>query len=47
MYSKQLTKPEVDEVLESLGHSLETRAEELDVPTMVKLGNAFAKRVNS
>jgi len=45
MYSKQLTKVEVDELLEELGHPLETRAEELDVPTLVKLGNRFCQAV--
>ena len=39
MYSKQLSKSEIDELIEEMGHTQETRAEELDVPTLVKLGN--------
>ncbi|MEO2013490.1 MAG: 16S rRNA (adenine(1518)-N(6)/adenine(1519)-N(6))-dimethyltransferase RsmA [Fuerstiella sp.] len=45
MYSKQLSKPEVDAVLEEQGHDRETRAEALDVPTLVKLGNKFCEAV--
>ena len=46
MYSKQLSKPRVDEILEELGHDGETRAEALDVPTLVRLGNRFNKEIN-
>jgi len=45
MYSKQLSKPEVDAILEEQGHDRETRAETLDVPTLVKLGNKFCTAV--
>lgn len=45
MYSKDLSKARVDEVLAELGHPPETRAEALDVPTLVKLGNRFAEVV--
>lgn len=45
MYSKQLSKPEVDAILEEQGHGRETRAEALDVPTLVKLGNKFCTAV--
>ena len=45
MYSKHLSKPEVDAVLEEQGHDRETRAEALDVPTLVKLGNKFCAAV--
>jgi 16S rRNA (adenine1518-N6/adenine1519-N6)-dimethyltransferase len=45
MYSKQLSKPEVDAILEEQGHDRETRAEALDVPTLVKLGNKFCTAV--
>ena len=46
MYSKQLSKTEVDELLEELGHNNETRAEALEVHELVKLGNRFCKAVN-
>lgn len=45
MYSKQLSKPEVDAVLDNQNLTGEFRAEELDVPTLVKLGNEFCKAV--
>ncbi len=45
MYSKQLTKPEVDELLGELGHTEDIRAETLDVLTLVKLGNKFCAAV--
>lgn len=45
MYSKQLSKERVDEILADLGHAPETRAEALDVPTLVKLGNRFTEVV--
>jgi 16S rRNA A1518/A1519 N6-dimethyltransferase RsmA/KsgA/DIM1 with predicted DNA glycosylase/AP lyase activity len=47
MYSKQLTKSQVDEVLEELGHTEDVRAETLDVLTLVKLGNRFGVAVKS
>ena len=45
MYSQQLSKPEVDELLAEMGHDENTRAENLDVLTLVKLGNRFAVAV--
>lgn len=45
MYSKELSKTRVDEVLAELGHAPDARAEQLDVPTFVKLGNRFAEVV--
>lgn len=47
MYSKQLSKSDVDEVLAAAGHDQETRAETLDVPTLIKLGNALFWRINT
>ena len=41
MYSKQLSKPEVDELLAQRGCKTETRAEELDVDQHVQLANSF------
>ena len=41
MYSKQLSKPEVDELLAQFGYETETRAEELDVDQHVQLANSF------
>lgn len=41
MYSKQLSKPEVDELLQQENLAGDFRAEQLDVPTLVKLGNRF------
>ena len=46
MYSKQLTKEEVDAIL--LAHEYEkekTRAEELSVPEMIELANAFQEQI--
>ncbi len=45
MYSKQLTKPEVDELMQQQGLEPETRAEALEVHELVKLGNRFCKAV--
>lgn len=45
MYSKQLSKPEVDAILAELKHAPEVRAEELDVLTLVRLGNRFCTAV--
>lgn len=47
MYSKQLSKTDVDTLMEELGHDAETRAETLDVPTFVKLGNKFCQAVRA
>ncbi|MEZ6063323.1 MAG: 16S rRNA (adenine(1518)-N(6)/adenine(1519)-N(6))-dimethyltransferase RsmA [Planctomycetaceae bacterium] len=47
MYSKQLSKPEVDELLAEMGHDQTTRAESLDVSSLVKLGNRFAEAVKA
>lgn len=46
MYSKQLSKIEVDEILAELGHTEDVRAEALDVLTLVKLANRFCTAVN-
>lgn len=46
MYSKQLSKPEVDAIL--LTHEIDkerTRAEELSVPDLIQLANSFHERV--
>ncbi|QDU53612.1 Ribosomal RNA adenine dimethylase [Gimesia panareensis] len=46
MYSKQLSKAEVDEILQAQGYDREkTRAEELSVPQMIELGNAFQEQI--
>lgn len=42
MYRKELTKPEVDAILGPLELPEGCRAEQLDVPTLVKLGNAMS-----
>ena len=47
MYSKQLSKTDVDRLMAELGHDSETRAETLDVPTFVKLGNKFCEAVRA
>lgn len=47
MYSKQLTKDQVDALLEEMGHNMETRAEELEVSALVKLGNRFSEAVKA
>jgi len=47
MYSKQLTKPEVDELIQQQELDLETRAEALDVLTLVKLGNRFCEAIRA
>ena len=39
MYRKQISKPEVDAVLAELEIKPESRAEQLDVPTLVELSN--------
>ncbi|QDT45638.1 Ribosomal RNA adenine dimethylase [Gimesia alba] len=46
MYSKQLSKPAVDEIL--LAHNIDkekTRAEELTVPEMIALANSFQEQI--
>jgi len=43
MYSKQLSKVQVDEVLAELGHTEDIRAEALDVHQLVALGNRFCE----
>lgn len=45
MYSKQLSKPEVDALLEAEGLSGDHRAEQLEVPVLVKLGNRFCAAI--
>ncbi|KAA0135022.1 ribosomal RNA small subunit methyltransferase A [Gimesia chilikensis] len=46
MYSKQLSKAEVDALLEAHGYEREkTRAEELTVPEMIELANAFQEQI--
>jgi len=44
-YKKQLSKPEVDEVMVDLGFGPTTRAEALDVETLFKLCEAIRRRV--
>ncbi|MFK7778648.1 MAG: 16S rRNA (adenine(1518)-N(6)/adenine(1519)-N(6))-dimethyltransferase RsmA [Gimesia sp.] len=47
MYSKQLTKPEVDELLLAQGIVKETaRAEEFNVSELIELANAFQERIS-
>lgn len=46
MYSKQLSKEEVDAILLAHGYEKEkTRAEELSVPEMIELANAFQEQI--
>ena len=45
MYSKQLSKTQIDEILEEMGHDSETRAEALEVHRLVKLANRFCKEI--
>ncbi|MEQ9411689.1 MAG: 16S rRNA (adenine(1518)-N(6)/adenine(1519)-N(6))-dimethyltransferase RsmA [Fuerstiella sp.] len=47
MYSKQLSKSDVDTLLEAQGLDAEARAETLDVPTLVKLGNRFCEALRA
>lgn len=47
MYSKQLSKPEVDELIQQQELDSETRAETLDVLTLVKLGNRFCEAIRA
>ncbi len=47
MYSKQLSKADVDEILQAHGYERDTtRAEELSIPQMIELGNAFQKQIS-
>ena len=45
MYRKQISKPQMDEILSELGHDPNTRAEELDVSQLVELGNRIHAEV--
>lgn len=47
MYSKQLSKTRVDELLAELEHDGDTRAEALEVHALVKLGNRFNKEIKA
>ncbi|TWT57435.1 Ribosomal RNA small subunit methyltransferase A [Thalassoglobus neptunius] len=47
MYRKQLTKQDVDDLLTEMDLPLTLRAEQLDVPTLVELGNKFQTRLAS
>ena len=47
MFSKQLSKADVDELLESMEISQNKRAEQLDVRTLVELSNLFQRTVES
>lgn len=44
-FKDQLTKPQVDEVLQPLGHGPDARAEQLDVPAILKLCEAFRAKL--
>ncbi len=46
MYRKQLSKPEVDAVLEAEGFGAEVRAEEVEVERLVSLGNRLFDAIN-
>lgn len=45
MYRKQLSKDDVDALLEQQGIEQNLRAEQLDVPALVDLGNVFQNRI--
>ncbi|HVW00419.1 MAG TPA: ribosomal RNA small subunit methyltransferase A, partial [Planctomycetaceae bacterium] len=45
MYRKQLEKTDVDTVLGPFDLKESVRAEELDVPTLVALSNAFREKI--
>ncbi|MCA9047462.1 MAG: ribosomal RNA small subunit methyltransferase A, partial [Planctomycetaceae bacterium] len=47
MYSQQLSKSQVDSALAELNMTEDVRAEQLDVPTLVNLGNHFAAAVGA
>lgn len=44
-FKDQLTKPQVDEVLQPLGHGPDARAEQLDVSAILKLCEAFRAKL--
>lgn len=46
MYRQQLSKPDVDAILEELGYAPETRAEQLDVASLLRLSNRFGQAVS-
>lgn len=46
MYSKQMSRSDVDSVLAELGHAAETRAEHLDVPSLLQLANRFYQAIH-
>jgi 16S rRNA (adenine1518-N6/adenine1519-N6)-dimethyltransferase len=46
-FKEQLDKPAVDEVLASQGLGETSRAEELDVPTLLRLTDALRERVGT
>ncbi|MFO1002141.1 MAG: hypothetical protein U0936_17535 [Planctomycetaceae bacterium] len=39
LYRKQLDKSEIDQLLAELNHTSEDRAENMDVPTLIRLSN--------
>jgi 16S rRNA A1518/A1519 N6-dimethyltransferase RsmA/KsgA/DIM1 with predicted DNA glycosylase/AP lyase activity len=45
MYSKQVSKTEVDAILAELSHDPESRAEQLDVHSLLRLANRFFQAV--
>lgn len=47
MYSKQMSKAEVDAILAELDHEPELRAEQVEVHSLLKLANRFHRAVNS
>lgn len=47
MYDEELSKPEIDAVLQPFELKEGVRAEEIDVPTLVGLGSAFCSAVKS
>ena len=44
-FKGQLEKPEVDELLEQLGHRADARSEQLSVEQMLEMSDLFRKRV--
>ena len=46
MYRKQMAKTDVDAVLAELKQNPESRAEQLDVPTLIRLANRFRRAVS-
>ena len=45
MYRRQLSKSEVDAILADLGHTANSRAEQLDVAQLIRLANRFCRRI--